>query len=270
MTWVRLEDSFPEHPKILGLSVPAKWLIVEGLCWCNRNLTDGFIAAEAAPRLGATKKLIGELEAAGVWEPCPGGWQVHDYGDFQPSRERVLAEREAGRLRKAKHDAKKKAAKDAARNEPGNAVTGGVSNGDPVPGPDPTTTSSSSVTSSNAAPDRDDDDPPIDQALVDAVVALKMSKVRPDNPGPYRAAVARSVPAEHGADLARTLAEHPDWPTNWVAAHALGLDRTDPSPAQVIADCPDCTNGLVETDAGAAICPSCSWARNGTPIGSSS
>lgn len=268
MTWVRLEDSFPEHPKILGLSVAAKWLIVEGLCWCNRNLTDGFIADEAAPRLGATRKLTGELVEAGVWERCDGGWRVHDYEDFQPSRDRVLADREAGRLRKAKHDAKKRAAKGTGNN-PGNAVTTGGSNGHPVPDPSPTT-SSSSVTSSSAPPNRDDDDPPIGQDLIDAVVTLKMAGAHPDNPGPYRAAVARSVPTEHGADLARLLAEHPDWPTNWIAAHTLGLERTDPSPRQVIDDCPHCTNGLVETAAGAAICPSCSWARNGTPIGSSS
>ncbi|MBP7594329.1 MAG: hypothetical protein KA755_01620 [Candidatus Microthrix sp.] len=264
MTWVRLEDSFPEHPKILGLSVAAKWLIVEGLCWCNRNLTDGFIAAEAAPRLGATKKLAGELVEAGVWELCDGGWMVHDYDEFQPSRERVLADREAGRLRKAKHDAKKRSGKQAG-NDAGNGVTDPVTHGHPVPGPDPTT-SSSSVTTSNAPPDRDDDDG-LASELIDAVVTLKVAGQNPTNPGPYRATVARNVPVEHGDDLRRTLEEHPAWPTNWIAAHALGQPRTDPTPRQVIDSCPDCTNGLVETDAGMAPCPSCSWARNGNRTG---
>lgn len=265
MAWVRLEDSFPEHPKILGLSVAAKWLIIEGLSWCNRNLTDGFIAAEAAPRLGATKKLAGELVSAGVWETCPGGWMVHDYAQYQPSRERVLADREAGRLRKAKHDAKKKRATHPPGNDTGNAVTDTVSNAHPVPGPVPTP-SSSSVTTSNAPPDQDDDDG-LAPELIDAVVALKVSGQNPTNPGPYRATVARNVPAEHGDTLRQILLEHPAWPVNWIAAQALGQPRTDPTPRQVIDACPDCANGLVETPTGMAPCPSCSWARNGNRTG---
>jgi hypothetical protein len=38
-----------------------------------------------------------ELEDRAMWEPVEGGWMIHDYHDFQPSKAEVLAEREQKR-----------------------------------------------------------------------------------------------------------------------------------------------------------------------------
>lgn len=265
MTWAKLDDSFPEHLKVIDLSDGAFRLYVEGLCYAARNLTDGALPKAAVRRLTGGDRRAAELVDAGLWDAVDGGWAIHDYLDFNPSADQVRGEREQARKRKARQ-------RDRSRTPghgDGHAVTptgtdGGSSASPSRPDQLP---SQSSVTSSNATDRQDDDDHRIDRSLLDAVVDLKMAGANPTSPGPYRAAVARSVPVEHGDDLTRIRAEHPDWPTNWVAAAALGLDRTDPSPAQVIRDCPDCTNGMVDTGAGAAVCPSCSWARNGTPTG---
>lgn len=107
MTWVRLDDSFPEHPKIARLGDTALAMFVVGLAYCNRNLTDGFIPNQVG--LGQLRYCDGnpvpairELEKVGCWDKVPGGWQVHDYFDYQPSRESVLKDREKERLKKRK------------------------------------------------------------------------------------------------------------------------------------------------------------------------
>ena len=102
MTWVRLEDTFCEHPKVEPLSDLAFRLHVKALCYANRNLTDGFIPEVAARSMGgprhrsATRSLL----EAGLWELARGGFRVHDFLDFQPARESVLRRRESDRNRR--------------------------------------------------------------------------------------------------------------------------------------------------------------------------
>lgn len=118
MGWIRVDDHFNEHPKLARVG-PCGWGIwVAGLAYCNRNLTDGFIPRSVARSLGdfefevdgehyrlaVTSGMAGAdmdvswvinlLLEAGLWEDVPGGYQVHDFHDYQPSREKVLAERE--------------------------------------------------------------------------------------------------------------------------------------------------------------------------------
>lgn len=52
MPWVRIEDTVPDHPKFLRAGPIAAWLWLCGLCYCQRQLTDGFIPKEALPFLG--------------------------------------------------------------------------------------------------------------------------------------------------------------------------------------------------------------------------
>lgn len=46
--WVKLSQDFPQHPKMAAVSIPARWLFVELLCYCSRFLTDGAISKDAA------------------------------------------------------------------------------------------------------------------------------------------------------------------------------------------------------------------------------
>lgn len=107
MTWVRIDDHFDEHPKIAALSDAAVAVFVAGLAYCNRNLTDGFIPS--AIGLGKLRfcdgnpiPVLRELEASGMFEECEGGWHIHDYLDYQPTREQVLEERAASKVRMQK------------------------------------------------------------------------------------------------------------------------------------------------------------------------
>jgi len=105
MGWVRLEDTFCEHPKVETLADLPFRLHVKAICYANRNLTDGFIPAVAAAAMGGPrhKSATNALIAAGLWELARGGFRIHDYLDFQFSRDEVMAMRRsqerAGKVR---------------------------------------------------------------------------------------------------------------------------------------------------------------------------
>src|SRR3990167_2964612 len=62
MAWVRLDEEFPDHPKIVSAGPLAAWLYVAGLCYCNRLLTNGFIPEDQISR------LIAVPEASPFWK----------------------------------------------------------------------------------------------------------------------------------------------------------------------------------------------------------
>ena len=45
MAWVRLDDSFLDHPKFLDLDATSLRVWLRVLCYCNRHGTGGFVAA---------------------------------------------------------------------------------------------------------------------------------------------------------------------------------------------------------------------------------
>ena len=99
MSWAKLDDSFPTHPKIITLSDAAFRVFVTAITYSAKYLTDGFIptavggALHPEPTAGAA--AIEELLERGLFEPAHVGYQVHDYLDWQPSRADVLAVRAA-------------------------------------------------------------------------------------------------------------------------------------------------------------------------------
>lgn len=104
MTWLRIDDTFPEHPKVVGLDASTKWLHVCALAYASRNLTDGYIPAGALRGLGGTKRMVTALVDAGLWEGYdaggdPANYLIHDYLDYNRSRKDVEEEREAARKR---------------------------------------------------------------------------------------------------------------------------------------------------------------------------
>jgi hypothetical protein len=66
MTWIKLDDTLPNNPKILPLSDKAFRLYIEGLCYANQYLTDGFLAQAVINRLDSGNACQ-ELLDAGLW-----------------------------------------------------------------------------------------------------------------------------------------------------------------------------------------------------------
>lgn len=104
MAWVKLDDGFPDHPKVAQAGDLAAWLYVCGLTYSNRLLTDGFIPESVVPRLTGLKgpvSLAKRLVNAGLWERAEGGYRIHDYLEYQPSADKAAQEREANAARVA-------------------------------------------------------------------------------------------------------------------------------------------------------------------------
>ncbi len=98
VTWVKIDDKMVDHPKIAVLSHGAFHAHIAGLCYCSQHLTDGHVPLVIAHRLvSGGKKFADELVTGGVWERKNGGYAIHDYLDFQLSREDIQKRVEAGR-----------------------------------------------------------------------------------------------------------------------------------------------------------------------------
>jgi hypothetical protein len=103
MAWARFDDGFYDHPKVLGLDpkleLQCDGLHLKAVCWCSRHLTDGVVPKNMIPLLNGTKKLAAELVRVGIWEDSGTDYVIHDYLDYNPSREKVLSERKAAQER---------------------------------------------------------------------------------------------------------------------------------------------------------------------------
>jgi hypothetical protein len=95
--WIKLDDQFIDHPKIVGLSNAAFRLWLAGLSYSARHLTDGAIPAPGVRTLTSIRyplKASRELLDAGLWELNEGVYWIHDYLDYQPSKAETLSIRE--------------------------------------------------------------------------------------------------------------------------------------------------------------------------------
>ena len=99
MAWVRVDDDWPTHPKVLGLGLAASGLWIRALCHCNKHRTDGLIrGSNVAAMAGRTtkaqlKKAVEELVGAGLWVVEGENFRIHDYAEYQPTSS-DLAERD--------------------------------------------------------------------------------------------------------------------------------------------------------------------------------
>lgn len=156
MPWVRLDDTFADHPKFLSAGPIAQLIQVRALCYAARHLTNGFIPHSILPWLLTGMEHIG-IETAGIkgnaghviasvgcdvgdmdwpaimikeklWEKVRNGWRIHDYLTYQPSRESVLTKREHTRKR-----VEEWRNRNAVSNDVGNAVSNSAL--PPIPSP---------------------------------------------------------------------------------------------------------------------------------------
>lgn len=105
MPWVKFDDQCPEHPKLIGIPDAALAAWFRGICWSSRTLTDGYLpACGLATITGSTRwrKAAADLVERGLWIECEGGFEIHDYARYQPTREKVMRDREEWRKRQAK------------------------------------------------------------------------------------------------------------------------------------------------------------------------
>lgn len=112
MSWAKFDDRTDENGKIAPLSDRAFRAYFEGIFFCNRNETDGFLDTRTARRIAGTAKALKELqelrrakpekEPSPCWEPVDDGFKVHDYLVYQPTQKQNEAERKNKSVVKAR------------------------------------------------------------------------------------------------------------------------------------------------------------------------
>lgn len=101
MTWIKLEDKTPRHPKVAGLSDRAFRVWIHSLCYASEFLTDGLLPV--AFMRTVKQSVIYELVSAGLWlKDGDGSITIHDYLEHQTPRSRVEDQRIAARERRKK------------------------------------------------------------------------------------------------------------------------------------------------------------------------
>jgi hypothetical protein len=119
MAWVRFDDSYREHPKIVYAGRQAREIHEAMIFYSARNLTDGLIHENQIPVLAAYSE-VKDWRAAlkrlmvivdGFDDPLvhaePDGWyRLHDYHDYQPTKQEVVEERD--RIKIARSEAGKR------------------------------------------------------------------------------------------------------------------------------------------------------------------
>lgn len=125
MVWLKVDDGFWAHPKVVAASKSAVDLWVRAGSWSAQNLTEGRVPDAMITRLGSTRRWAEELVFVGLWEREDGAYLFHDWLDYNPSKAKVLADRAATAARVAK----------SRSNSRRNAVTNGVSTDAPSPVP---------------------------------------------------------------------------------------------------------------------------------------
>lgn len=108
MPWFKVDDGFHGHPKVMTLSPSAVGLWLLAGTWSAQYLTDGHVPAGMVRRFGGGPEDAAELVAAALWHEADGGYQFHEWAEYQPLKSDVEAERAASRERMRAMRAKRK------------------------------------------------------------------------------------------------------------------------------------------------------------------
>lgn len=221
MTWFRLDDGWLMHPKVQSAGHYGRALWMAGGLHCAAQLTDGRIekgivrvlAAQAEVPVSAAKKLV----AAGLWIDEGDHYQMHDYLDYQPSKEQVEAERE--RWRSSKQRRRKRGGNPEGVPQVSTVDTGVDSSENPAESPRPPvptkgrdgctelqrcTTAPPAAAADGNEPPSEPDPPPIGPPPDVAAAALIVAQRRHTaaqaatkaNPAAWRAAAMTAIGAE--------------------------------------------------------------------------
>lgn len=106
MSWVKIDDGAPDHPKWMELAEdPALWSACWGLwvacaTYCARMLTDGRVPrayiGRATPLPRKTADAAADaLVRVGLWSRDDSGYVFHDWLEYNPPAEKVRAKRAA-------------------------------------------------------------------------------------------------------------------------------------------------------------------------------
>lgn len=85
----RLDTGWHEHPKILALSLAGMAVHAWSISYCDATRSDGFIPEGGWPSKKGFDSGVKEVIKAGLWEPCAGGFQLHDFAQYNRTKAEI-------------------------------------------------------------------------------------------------------------------------------------------------------------------------------------
>jgi hypothetical protein len=99
MTWIKLDDNFPDHIKVTDLSDKAFRLYITLLCYCNRLLTDGYVGKGILNRFDTDLNHLELVNNKLIDLADDGGIYIRSYDEWQTLRSEVEKKRENSNAR---------------------------------------------------------------------------------------------------------------------------------------------------------------------------
>jgi len=97
MTWLRIDDSFIDHPKLVSLGGAAqRWAFLELLTYCAKHKTEGYFPVEISDtHRRITPAFLDKCVAVGLVDRSAAGeLRVHDFGVYNPVKDMTGAARQ--------------------------------------------------------------------------------------------------------------------------------------------------------------------------------
>ena len=147
MPWFKVDDGFASSEPVMRIkrryraSVIGLWTLSG--TWCAKELTDGRVPDHMIEELACTKAQADLLVECGLWSKAPGGYVFVGWEKYQPTREKVEADRKREADRKANY---RMSHRDTAGTKDGLPLGHQAESGHPDPTrPDPTHNTSTDV-----------------------------------------------------------------------------------------------------------------------------
>lgn len=110
MDWVKLYTDLLTHRKWIGLSPRAKAMLTQAWMFAGQNETDGHVPDTARKLIDHSPQAARELEQAGWLHRNGSGWHIHDWAEWQVTKERMEEIRQQGRDRQERLRTRRKEA----------------------------------------------------------------------------------------------------------------------------------------------------------------
>lgn len=265
MTWFKLDDQFHSQPKVIAAGNAAIGLYCRLGTFCADKLTDGFVPDAVARSMGSSKELKALThcpipDTRALLTVVEGGFMLRDYLEYNPTREKVLAERAAAKARMQR----RRGSLDVRPNTNPNDVRSSRS-----PDPDPLLTGSTETTDDlqSAEPSSVVNGQHLSRAIERLAELLwPDAQVRYSIPAKTRNAwlngTTKNLWNERRHELEALLTE--GLTPEQAAEHAYAPPEPERHLSVVRATCdnPECVNGLIPDDPASdtplwARCPSC-------------
>lgn len=223
MSWIKLDDRFPDHEKTLAAGPEAAWLFINAMCWSSRHEADGRIPESVMHHLVPNGEALAErLTTAGFVRRTKLGFSIVNYTKRQRSRAEIEDERAKGRGRVAEHRKRRRNGVTSAGNAKVRATDTEADTDNSSLSPP------SNGATSNGALSPEDETDQLARTVLERIADTRTTAANDvKNPTRYRARVLAQLPDELDlAKLHRLIATHPGAPIDALAGAILGEPNT--------------------------------------------